>query len=173
MSIIKIVLLFAGLIISLLAVAYISDKFKIGQKNVSTPAAGMTQQQLDECANNNYSYLGSALVQCVSQNYANCGLRAPSALPQHDAAPNFPRAIFRQPFGVVYIYMLDRNVYLDGQRGIRYSTSSIREMQEILNETLPNYCINIGLPPFTIVGGKSLDKGRVAFALAQVGGQMV
>ena len=164
-----IALLFIVLLGALIGAAYICEKLGIGQSAVVSPARSMSAQQLQEYETANYQRLEYALIQCILVNYPSCGLRRPAGLPQHDAEGQYRRTAYKEAYGVVYFYIFDRESSYDGQRQERFSTVSVQDMIRRLNDTLPNYCIQSGLLPCSIIDAKNLDNARVLFAVAEGG----
>lgn len=118
------------------------------------------------------------LLECLRNNYTQIGLARPGSAPQHMAPTG--QKIFNDPCrGMVYRYLFDRSVSLDGGLAaikaaeFPLSTFPVDRMARHLNSVLEAYCLHHHLAPVVVSNAYDVHNGRVCIEISALNPNVV
>lgn len=140
--------------------------------NISPPPTPSTSPvpNFSQLEQTEYVLYCKMLIECVGNNYNQIGLSRPGTPPKHMAPTG--QKIFNDPCrGMVYRYLFDRSVSLDGGLAaikaaeFPLSTFPVDRMARHLNSVLEAYCLEHRLAPAVVSNIYDTHHGRVAIEL--------
>jgi len=170
-----IIIIFAGILLLMIGISAIWDVSrgavqnwlvkKYGNNNIVQPP--VSQPPMPIYPPEEYPIIRDILRRCIDANYPSLGLCRPSAYPEQNSAPRGKWA-FTQNGIVHYLYVFDRMPHQTCDSIPEYHHVNPKIIQSKLNQVLPSFCDEAGIPPLAVTIVKDIKNGRIIIGVRYI-----